>query len=103
MSARTPSLMGAPVAAAAGFALVGAAAGALVAAGAVVGAAAGFVATAVAGGWVGAAVGACAGAGLLHAVTTTIIAANNARGMWFIASPCAFAAGVGYAERPSSE
>src|SRR5579864_73915 len=94
ISASTPSLMGAPVAAEAA-AVVGAAA-----AGGVVAAAPGALAEVVAGagGVVGA--GACvgpAGEGPAHAVTATIMVTSNPRPMKLMApSPCRFPAGVAY-------
>ena len=96
--------MGVPVAAAAGFA--GVAAAAVVGAGALVGALAATVGLGAAVG-AGVAAGACvgvAGDGLLHAVTTTIIAASKARVMRLMRrSPCPFAAGVGYAREAPKE
>src|SRR5579859_3190748 len=94
ISARTPSLIGAPAGAAAGFAVAGAATGTVVAAGAVVGA---LATVGLGGAWVGA-----AGDGLLHAVTTTIMLASNVRATNLIKRPpYPFAAGVGYAGEAS--
>src|SRR5689334_6864846 len=102
MSASTPILMGSPAAAAVGFAaaVVGAAAGAVVAAG-LAGAAVAAGAVVGCGACVGTAAGACVGAaagaagdGLLHAVTTTIMAASKARAVRFmVGSPCGLTAG----------